>query len=294
MPEHDLLAHPLGAAHHGMACDSLVGRDQHEALNPGRLGAAQRVPCPHHVGLHRLNGVGLEHRHVLVSGAVEDYVRSLLGKDRAKLLGIADRGQCLAHHHRGAGAQLFREIEDAAFVDIQKDEAAGLECRQHPAELGPDRARRAGDQHGLSPHQLGGRRDVDVALRASDQVVGGQLAQRGAGARREPTHGFGNDEDRQPRGDADREEVALLLRALAPQHEGHALRGGRLDPVPERARRADHRHAHYRPAHVTVGQAHDADRDPVRVGMLEQHLHGRVGAGVGDHDEHAVSGPGRR
>ena len=119
----------------------------------------------------------LQHRHVFVGGGVEDDFGPLVGKHAKQLVVVDDRYQCLAKVDPAAGAQLFCEVEQPAFVDVDHDQPFGAHAGKQPAQLGTDGARSAGHHDDAIANLVGRHLDVDLPLVTPNQVVGRKLAQ---------------------------------------------------------------------------------------------------------------------
>ena len=111
--------------------------------------APQRIPGANHVGYHCLGRVSLEHRHVFVSGGVKHDVRALLSEQAEKLVVIGNRYERFAQVHAGGHPQLFRKVEKATLVVVEKDDPARTHRREQPAELRPNRSGGTCYEHSL-------------------------------------------------------------------------------------------------------------------------------------------------
>ncbi len=133
--------------------DGLVGRDQDEALDARLAGDARHQPRGERVVAHRLDRVELHEPDVLVGGGVEDDGRAVLGEDLAHPLALLavgeDRGE-----RRGMDVAVVLELaldaEEVVLGVVEQDQPARRDARDLAAELGADRAARAGDHHDLA------------------------------------------------------------------------------------------------------------------------------------------------
>ena len=174
MPERldDPLAQRLRLPHHRLRVDGLVGRDEDEAVGAELdrdLGDGARRE---RVVAHRLDGVRLDQRHVLVRRGVEDDGGTVGLEDLAHLgpvLHVREHGQ------RGREAALVHELpldlEQRRLRVIDEHEARRADARDLAAQLGPDRAAGAGDEHGLARQVARDRVDVHFDRLASEDVL---------------------------------------------------------------------------------------------------------------------------
>jgi hypothetical protein len=151
---HEPFAHALGRAHHARRPHRLVGRHQHEVLDPVPAGRVDQQPRAHHVVEHGLARRVLEQRHVLVRGRVQHHLWPVRGEHRlepARIAQVGDAGGEHEHARRG-GEFALDEIEPVLGV-VHEHQLGRVEARHLPRQLRADRAARAGDQHPPPPEK---------------------------------------------------------------------------------------------------------------------------------------------
>ena len=275
--QHDPLADPLGGAEHARRADGFVGRDQHELLHAVQrraLGDAQR---PEHVVPHRLDGIGLEHGHMLVRGGVKHIVRAVQLEHLLEPLRVRDAAD--ERHHFDAGVA-------PGHLEVREVERAFRPLEQHQAlrPVGGDLARQlradgpgpTGDEDGLAREVALHLREVELDGLAPQQVLDLDVAHLG---------------DRGPAGEQVVErgdDLELDARLAAAVHDAPRLLGRRgtdrdhqqPDLVPLHQQRkavgpAQDRHAVQGAAvgvGVVVDQAHHRHRGARVVQRLAQQL----------------------
>ena len=109
---------------------------------------------------------------MLVRRGVEDDVRPVLLEELAQLRPVPDVRE---HRQRGREAALADElaldVEERRLGVVDEDDAARADARDLPAELGPDRTARAGDEHGLAREVAGDLVEVDLDRLAPEHVL---------------------------------------------------------------------------------------------------------------------------
>ena len=123
---HDLLGDPLGGAHDVGRAHGLVGRDEHEVLDPELGGELRDVPGAEHVVGDRLADVALHQRHVLVGRGVEDGVRAVAARRRCAS-GPRSRTSAMTGTQVDVGEplrQLGHDVEDRVLAVTQQQRAA--------------------------------------------------------------------------------------------------------------------------------------------------------------------------
>ena len=171
------LRQALAAAHHVRRVDGLVGRDHHEALDAVADGVVG-----HHAGAvdvrpHRLAGVLLHQRHVLVGRRVEDDLGAPLAEDVVDPVGAPhvadDRDEVEVGE---ALLELQPEVVGGRLGVVQADQPADGETGQLAANLAADAPGGAGHQDGLVAEQGADLVEVDPDLVAAQQVLDAHLA----------------------------------------------------------------------------------------------------------------------
>ena len=132
------------------------------------------------VVLDRLHGVPLEHRHVLVTGGVDDDPRPVALENILQPLRVVDVDEAgneadLPFPGRGGPfLQLPMDLEKARFRPIDQQDPRRTELHQQPADLGTDRSTGTGDHDRLVMHPGGEPRAVRGRRRIG---VGDEVAQ---------------------------------------------------------------------------------------------------------------------
>ena len=106
---------------------------------------------------------------------MEDQLRPLFGEKLEELLAFGDRDQGLPDVDRHRHAQLLGDVEEPALVVVDQDQPRRSEARQETAQLGADRTRGPGDEHGLARDLVASLRDLELPVRSPDEIVGRQL-----------------------------------------------------------------------------------------------------------------------
>ena len=299
----DPLAQRLRLAHHRLGCDGLVGRDEHEDLGAGLGSDLGERPRGERVVAHRLERVRLHQRHVLVRGGVEDDRGPVALEDAPHLGAVLDVAD---HRHDGREValvdQLPLDLEQRRLRVVDDDQPLAADLGDLPAELGADRAARAGHHHGLASDVRGDLAQVDVDLLAPEHVLhlhradlprqvhvaGDQLVEAGQRAHRDALAlGHLDDPGTQApwrRRDGDQHLVGPVVVQDSRQLVGRAEHAHALEPHVALLRvvvdQPDRREARLplQLAHDELGRATGADdqhlapaRDqPERVGPLDQ------------------------
>ena len=127
---------------------------------------------------HRLDRVVLHQRDVLVRGGVEDDLRAVLGEHLGHALGVLAVGQ---HGDRAEDVALADELaldlEQVRLAVVDQHEPARVHARDLAAELGADRAARAGDQHAAAGQVAADGLDLHPHGLAAEDVLDPHLAQ---------------------------------------------------------------------------------------------------------------------
>ncbi len=135
------LGERLGGAHHGRRVDRLVGGDEDERRHAELAGDPRHQARRQRVVAHRLDGVVLHHRHVLVGRGVEDHGRPVLAEHLAHPLLLLAVGE---HGDRGAEVaillELASDLEQVVLGVVDEDQPRGPDARDLPAQLRADRA----------------------------------------------------------------------------------------------------------------------------------------------------------
>ena len=145
--------------------------------HPGGERCVEDVAGADDVGLHGLGGVLLEHRQVLERGRVEDDVGSAFEEDPLERGQVAD----VAEHHvvgvqKRTSAQRELDGVQGGLVAVEHHQLGGGEPVDLAAQLGPDRAAGAGDEHPPAGQVARDRLHVGVELVAAEQVGEVQVA----------------------------------------------------------------------------------------------------------------------
>ena len=144
----DQLRQPLRRPHHVRRAHRLVRRDENEPLHPELRGRLRHDARPQHVRLHRLHGVDLHHRHVLVRRRVEDDRGTMRADD---LLDPSPVAHVADHGDQAQGRELLPHLhleeEQRALRDLEQDQPRRRPPRDLAAQLGADRPRRPGHHH---------------------------------------------------------------------------------------------------------------------------------------------------
>ena len=177
----DDLGQALRRAHDVRRVDRLVRRHEDEFLDLGRDRGRRHHPGAVGVVEHRLPRVGLLHqRHVLVRAGMEDDARPLAGEhllDQRRVLDVAhDRRQ---RQLRETVGERGLDRVDRRLRQVEQHELRGTEAGDVPAELGADRAARAGDHHHAIAEPFAQARVVEDDRIAAQQVVELDRANRG-------------------------------------------------------------------------------------------------------------------
>ena len=115
---------------------------------PAVAGDARHHARGERVVAHRLDRVGLHQPDVLVGGGVEDDRRAVLGEHLAHpLLLLAVRQHRDGVERVAVLHQLALDLEQVVLGVVEQDEPARPDARDLAAQLGADRAARAGDEH---------------------------------------------------------------------------------------------------------------------------------------------------
>ena len=212
----------LGGAHHGRRVDGLVGRDLDEDLRAGVARDARHHARGDRVVAHGLDGVLLHQAHVLVGGRVEDDGRAVLLEHLPHALLLLAVGE----HRDGVERvpvldQLARDLEQVVLGVVEQDEPARPHARDLAAQLGADRAARAGDHHAAAGQVAAGRLDLHPDRLAPQHVLHPHLADLADVA---PAAGLEQLEDRRHRAHA---HAALAARAHDPRAQGAGGGGDR-------------------------------------------------------------------
>ena len=164
--EHDLLGEPLRCPHHARWFRCLVGRDEDEMRHPGVRGCVDDVGGAEDVRTHRLAGMALEDRHVLVGGGVEDDLRRELDEGVTQ-----DRGIAHVDEQRLDDPDVLGGVVQMRLVVIEHCESSGSELRDLAGDLGTDPSPTACHEHPPSVQELADRVEVDVDLLAAEEVL---------------------------------------------------------------------------------------------------------------------------
>jgi hypothetical protein len=181
---HVELGASFGCAHHAGRVHGFVGADHDE-------GGSATITCcvsdgarAEDVVLDRFAGIALHHRDVLMSGAVEDYMRLMVLEYLADAASIANIG-----NHRNdlradpAMAQLAIDFKKIVFGLIEKDQTARAEFHRLPADFRADAAAGAGDDY-----IFGGEESLQFWCVEADRLAAEEVGQvwiivRGGAAR---------------------------------------------------------------------------------------------------------------
>ncbi len=124
------------------------------------------------VGLDALAPVALEDRHVLERGGMEHDVRLELRHQAHDALAVADVGDPpFDRGRRAVRRERFRDRVERRLGILHDQEARGAEGDDALADLGPDRAAAAGDDHRLALDQRFEPRIVDLLARPQQEVL---------------------------------------------------------------------------------------------------------------------------
>ena len=178
----DPLGERLARAHRGLRVDGLVGRDEHEAVGAVARREPRHGARGERVVAQRLHGMLLHQRHVLVGGRVEHDGRVVELEDRLHAGRVAHVGDLGDDRDLRRLAQLAIDLEEVVLGVVGEHEQADLHAHELAAELGADRAARAGHEHGAAAHVRADRRGVERHGLAPEDVLdldGAQLARRG-------------------------------------------------------------------------------------------------------------------
>nr|AAN05164.1 RB143 [Ruegeria sp. PR1b] len=147
---HDEFRHALGGAHHIGRPHRLVRRDQDKPLHPEfRRRARQRLGAKDVIG-QTGQRVGLNEGHMFIGRRMQNYLHLVALQHPAHLARIGDRAQN-RHQLDAAALQLLAQLlmhgVKRQFRELIKHQFPRRTGQHLPAELGADRAARAGDQH---------------------------------------------------------------------------------------------------------------------------------------------------
>ena len=169
----DLLGEPLGAAHDARRSHSLVRGDQHQAVHAGHGRGVRDGGSPDDVREQRLPRMGLEYRHVLVCGRMEDHLRSPGHEQLEDLVPFPDVGK---HGlHLGTRVEAGHRVVEVALVMIEQDQRGRHERRHLTSDLGADRPAGAGDHHPASSQEIGHGLQIRLHLLASQEILDPQI-----------------------------------------------------------------------------------------------------------------------
>jgi hypothetical protein len=164
------LGQPLGRTHDARRVHRLVGRDQDEAFGAaGQGGVGDRLGAEEVVG-HRVRGVVLHQRHVLVRRRVEDGVGPEARQQASGLLGVdhvVEEG--LALDVREAGAELAVDLEQRVLGSLHEEDLRRVERGADADDLRADGSAGAGHEDLLAGDGPGDDAPVDAIGRAPDQ-----------------------------------------------------------------------------------------------------------------------------
>jgi hypothetical protein len=285
----DPLAERLRLPVDAVRVERLVGRDQHEALDPARDRDVGDDARAEDVVRDRLERVRLHQRHVLVRGRVEDDVGPVALEDLAQPPLVAHVGE---HGHARAEAALVHELaldlEERALGLVDEHDPLRLGARELAAELGADRAPGTGDEDGLARDVRRDRAHVDLDRLAAEQVLhldrpdlvgeveiaGDQLVQA-----RQRLHG-------DVLGARDVDDPRALVARRGRDRDQHLVRAAVAEDVRElvgRAEDADPVQAHVPLARVVVDEPDRRVAERGRAQHLLQHQLGRVAGTDEDH-----------
>ena len=167
------LGHALRSPHHIGRVHGLVGRDHHHLLHAVAQAEVGDIARSGDVGQHRLAGILLHERHVLVGRSVEDDLRTVGRKCVVEPLGHADIAD-----HRGEGQTGMALLEFEA--DVVHRRLGIVEEHEPPhaeaGQLRTDRAGSARDENRPSAHPFADLVERDADLGPAQQVLDTDLA----------------------------------------------------------------------------------------------------------------------
>ena len=137
--------HDVGGPH------GLVRRDEYETLHLHFQRQIDEVARPQDVVQHRLPGVVLLHRHVLVGRGVKDDVGFEALQDPLQGIAVADvREEALRGQRSEPQLEFLLDLEQVELAEVEKPHDLRLETADLPDELGADGAPRPRDQNPLA------------------------------------------------------------------------------------------------------------------------------------------------
>ena len=168
----DPLAQCLRLSEEVLRVRGLVRRDEHEPLRPVLDRDVRHDSRCERVVADCLERVGLQQGDVLVSGGMEDDARLVALEDLTHLGAVAavsehgrDRREVALAH------ELALDVEERRLRVLDEHEPRRPDPRDLAAELGADRAARAGDEDGLAGEVLRDRAHVDLDRLAAEHVL---------------------------------------------------------------------------------------------------------------------------
>jgi hypothetical protein len=172
------LAEGLRLAEHVLRSHRLVGGDEHEALHAALGGDLGDDPRANDVVSHRLERVRLHERDVLVGGRVEDDIGAVAVEEPPDLHPVLDVGE---HGYGRREAPLVLQLaldrHERVLGVLHEDDLRGAERGDLAAELGADRAARAGHEDRRAGDVGRDRGHVEVDGVAAEHVLDLHLAQ---------------------------------------------------------------------------------------------------------------------
>ena len=135
------LGDALGEPHEAGRVDGFVGRDDDDPLGSGCYGRLADRQRAQDVGDKALVGIGLDQRHVLVGGGVEDDLRALAQEELAHAARVGDVGHRRADRDGAAQrGQVALELVQAGLVHVDGQHRRRSDAEHLARELGADRA----------------------------------------------------------------------------------------------------------------------------------------------------------
>ena len=289
LAQHDLLGEQLRGPVDARGLDGLVGRDQHEALDAGLQRGVDDVARAEHVVLDRLDGVSLQHRHVLVRRGVEDHGRAGAPEDEGHVLPVLDLPED-RHDRRPLAdafllqqAQLALDLVEAVLAVAEEVQALGAALQQLAAELRADAAAGAGHEHAPAPHVGEALLQIDLHRAAGEEVLGVDLAgldqvRRAVEHLREPRH---EPDAGEPRPAQHGPDAGQLLPRRAGDRDDGLVGGVDLHEVGHRVDGAEDRDSLHAPPDlrgVVVEERRHPAEDPLPADLPGQRRTGEPGA----------------